>query len=69
MFVARQLANTLLLPTHGDTIPGTFATSHTNSTKSDKSSDNSADDNDSRSKVPPCALVNSYARCGGKKLL
>jgi len=67
MFVARQLANTLL-PQHTDTIPGTFVTSHTNPTKCDKSSDSSADD-DSSINVPPCALVNSYGRFGGKKLL
>jgi hypothetical protein len=57
----------MLLPKHTDTIPGTFAKSYTNPTKSDKSSDSSADD--SSSNVLPCALVNIYGRLGGKKLL
>jgi hypothetical protein len=46
-------------PQHTDTIPGTFATSYANPTKSYKSSDSSADNHDSGSNFPPCALVNS----------
>lgn len=68
MFVPRQQANTLL-PQYTEKIPGTFTTSHTNPTKDDKSSYSGADDDDSSSNVPPCALVNSYGRFCGKKLL